>query len=201
MPALDNLSRVAEVSLTVARRAGSLALSTARQVAGMVAERRRAQSRSRSSWTPPPPVSTRPASTMPRQPPPAAPASARTPAPEPAADPATPAAAPAGATPATPVTPAATAAAPDAAADHVDREAVVVAESADAGAAEGAGPQIRIGEPWKGYGSLTAKEINDRLATASPESLAIARLYEASHRNRVTVLREIDRRMKAAAGS
>ena len=60
------------------------------------------------------------------------------------------------------------------------------------------GAQIRIGEPWQGYGSLTAKEVNDRLAAASPEALAVARLYESANRNRVTVLREIDRRMQAA---
>jgi len=83
-------------------------------------------------------------------------------------------------------------------ADHVDREAVLVAESADAGAADGAGAQIRIGEPWKGYASLTAKEVNDRLATAGPAALAVARLYESTNRNRVTVLREIDRRLRAA---
>ena len=88
--------------------------------------------------------------------------------------------------------------APAAAVEHVDRDAVVVAESADAGAADGAGAQIRIGEPWQGYGSLTAKEVNDRLAAASPEALAVARLYESANRNRVTVLREIDRRMQAA---
>ena len=64
---------------------------------------------------------------------------------------------------------------PDGADDHVSREAVLVAESADAGAAEGAGAQIRVGEPWEGYGKLTAKEVNDRLATASPASLAVAR--------------------------
>jgi hypothetical protein len=80
----------------------------------------------------------------------------------------------------------------------VDREATVVAESADAGAAGGAGAQIRIAEPWKGYGSLTAKEVNRRLATESPEALAVARLYEAANRNRVTVLKEIDHRLSTA---
>lgn len=191
MPALDNLSRVADVSYTVARRAGSLALSTIRQVAGMALDRR-SQSRTKTPWTPPPPVSSTPGSMTPRPDPPAAPpspAAAPTPDPEPAAS--------AAAAP----TPAAAAAAPptapDPAEDHVSREAVVVAESADAGAADGAGAQITVGEPWKGYGKLTAKEVNDRLATASPEALAIARLYETANRNRVTVLREIDRRLAA----
>jgi hypothetical protein len=167
MPALDHLSRAAELSFTVARRAGALALSTVRQVAGMALDRR-SQNRPPSTWAPPPP------------------APARAPDPEP------PVPTPAAAAAAEPE------AASQTAADHVDREAVVVAESADAGAADGAGAQIRIGEPWKGYGGLTAKEVNDRLAAASPESLAVARLYETANRNRVTVLKEIDRRLAAA---
>ena len=190
MPALDNLSRVADVSYTVARRVGSLAVSAVRQVAEMAFERR-SQSRTRTPWTPPPPVSGAPSSTTPRQAPPPAPAPGRAQSPAPAA-----AAAPVP-TPAA----AADAAAPEEAADdHVSREAVLVAESADEGAAGGAGAQIRIGEPWEGYAKLTAKEVNDRLATASPESLAVARLYESANRNRVTVLREIDRRLTAAGG-
>ena len=169
MPALDGLSRVAEISLTVARRAGSLALSTVRQVADMALDRR---SRSRTeSWGPPPSG--------------------------PALDPAPRGAACLLAGAADGVR-ARAPARPAAAVEHVDRDAVVVAESADPGAADGAGAQIRIGEPWQGYGSLTAKEVNDRLAAASPEALAVARLYESANRNRVTVLREIDRRMQAA---
>lgn len=189
MPALDNLSRVADVSYTIARRAGSLAVSVVRLVADMASERR-SQSRTR---TPTTPASGAPSSATPRQAPPPAPAPGRAQSPDPAA---------AGApvpTPAAAAEPVASE--PDGPADdHVSREAVLVAESADAGAEDGAGPQIRIGEPWEGYGKLTAKEVNDRLAVASPESLAIARMYEAAHRNRITVLREIDRRL-AAAGS
>lgn len=205
MPALDNLSRVADVSYTVARRAGSLALSAVRQVAGMAFDRR-SRSRTPSTWAPPPPTSSAPRSTPPRATPPRATTPPRAAAP--AADTAAPAAQPepAGAPAAdaaavpTPAAAAAPAPARSAADDHVSREAVVVAESADAGAAEGAGPQITVGEPWKGYGSLTAKEVNDRLAAASPESLALARLYESANRNRVTVLREIDRRLAAGDG-
>ncbi len=184
MSALQHLSRAAEISFTVARRAGELALSAVRQVAGMVFDRGAQRNTPSSTWAPPPPASTPPASTSPRPAPP--PATAPTPEPTSAAAPVP--------------TPAAAAhpAAPETSGDHVSREAVLVAESADAGAADGAGPQIRIGEPWKGYGDLTAKEVNDRLAAASPESLAVARLYEASHRNRVTVLKEIDRRLHAA---
>lgn len=185
MPALDNLSRAADISYTVARRAGTLALSAVRQVAGMAFDRR-SRTRTPSSWTPPPPVSGGPPSAQPREAPPAAPASTRTADPKPAA----PAAgAAAGGAPA-----------PAPAEEPASREAVVVAESADAGAADGAGAQVTIAEPWKGYGSLTAKEVNDRLAAASPESLAVARLYETANRNRVTVLREIDRRLAAGEG-
>jgi len=81
---------------------------------------------------------------------------------------------------------------------HVDREAVVVAESADAGAADGAGAEIHVDEPWDGYGQLTAKDITAQLATADPATLAVVRLYESSHRNRRTVLAAIDRRLATA---
>ena len=152
---------------------------------------RRSQSRTSTPWNPPPPVSGEPSSTAPRQAPPPAPAPGRAPSAEPT-------------TPAAPVPTPAAAAEPVApepdepAEDHVSRDAVLVAESADAGAQDGAGAQIRVGEPWEGYGKLTAKEVNDRLATATPESLAVARLYESANRNRVTVIREIDRRLTAA---
>jgi hypothetical protein len=190
MPALDKLARVADVSFTIARRAGSLAISTVRQVADMALERR-SNGRARSSTWAPPPASGAPASGAAPSAPAPAPAPARPPAPAPAAADA-PVPTPAAAT----VEPAP----PEAADDHVDREAVVVAESADQGAADGAGAQVRIGEPWEGYGSMTAKEVNARLAAASPASLGVARLYEAANRNRVTVLREIDRRLSAAEG-
>jgi hypothetical protein len=193
MPALDRLARVAEISLTVARRAGSLALSTARQVAEMALER----GASRRTSSPPPSAADRPRSTTtPRAAAPPAPAPARPPAAAPTA-PAAPVPTPAAAADADDPPAPASAAPGD---EHVDREAVVVGEFADAGAADGAGAQIRVAEPWEGYGSLTAKEVNDRLAAASPESLAVARLYETTHRNRVTVLKEIDRRMAAAGG-
>ena len=191
MPALDNLSRVADVSYTVARRAGSLAVSAVRQVAELALERR-SQSRTRTPWTPAPPVSGAHTSTMPRDAPPPPPVRAQSPEPSAAAPP------PPVPTPAAAADPAPPDAAPATTDAHVSREAVLVAESADDGAADGAGAQLRIGEPWEGYGQLTAKEVNDRLAAATPESLAVARLYEAANRNRVTVLKEIDRRLAAA---
>jgi len=84
--------------------------------------------------------------------------------------------------------------------DHVDREAVVVAASADAGAQGGPGPQIHIDEPWDGYGGLSAKQVIAELSEASPAALAVARLYESAHRDRRTVIAAIDRRLAAADG-
>jgi hypothetical protein len=95
--------------------------------------------------------------------------------------------------------PAPPAAEPEAEPEHVDREAVVVAVSADPGADEGPGPQIHIDEPWTGYGELNVKQVNAELADASPAMLAIVRLYESVNRNRSTVLDAIDRRLAAVS--
>jgi hypothetical protein len=81
---------------------------------------------------------------------------------------------------------------------HVDRDAAVVLESADAGAADGAGAEVRVDEPWEGYSRLTARDITAQLATANAATLAVVRLYESSHRKRRTVLAEVDRRLTAA---
>jgi hypothetical protein len=81
---------------------------------------------------------------------------------------------------------------------HVDRDAVVVAESADAGAADGAGAEVTVAEPWDGYSRLTAKDVTAQLTTANPAMLAVVRLYESSHRKRRTVLAAVDRRMATA---
>jgi hypothetical protein len=197
MRALDALPRIAEFSLQAARQAGSLALSVVRTVAAPLAERRRSGA-DRSGWTRDwEPASARPVGEPP--PPPSAPrprAAAAPPAPTPATAPTaapvpTPAPAPASGPPAP---------APAPAPEHVDREAVVVAESADTGAADGAGAQIRIDEPWEGYSRLTAKDVTAQLATADAATLAVVRLYEAANRNRRTVLAAIDRRLAAANG-
>jgi hypothetical protein len=194
MRALDALPRIAELSLQAARQVGALALSAARTAAAPLLERHRS-GEDRSGWTrnweppssrpvgepPPPPSAPRPRAAAA---PPAPTAQAPTPAPNPApmpADPPAPASRPAPPPPA-----------------HVDREAVVVAESADTGAADGAGAQIRIDEPWEGYSRLTAKDVTAQLATADPATLAVVRLYEAANRNRSTVLAAIDRRLTTA---
>lgn len=176
MRALDALPRIAELSLEAARQAGSLALSVVRTVAAPVLGGRSGDATNGSTrhWEP--------ASPRPLDDPPAPPA-----APPP----------PAAAAPAPP--PSRPAAAPPEPA-HVDREAVVVAESADAGAADGPGAQIRIDEPWDGYSHLKARDVTAQLATADPATLAVVRLYESSHRKRRTVLAEIDRRLAAPDG-
>lgn len=184
MRALDALPRIAELSLQAARQAGSLALSGARTVAAPLLAKHRSDGESGGTrnWQPP---SSRPAGEPPPPPPP------------PAAAPPAPPAAPRAAAPLAPPAPQPPAAEPSEP-EHVDREAVVVHESADAGAAAGAGAQIRVDEPWDGYRKLTAKDVTAQLATADAATLAVVRLYESANRNRSTVLAEIDRRLATA---
>jgi len=172
MPALEDLLlRIAQLPVTVAQRAGSVAISIARKVAPAACRSDadddvRAGDRYEPVSSPP----------QPQPQPSEQPAEPAVPAPpEPAA------AAP------PPVTPPAPA--------HVDREAVVVAEFADPGAEDGPGPQIRVDEPWKGYGELTAKQVIAELQGASPAALAVARLYEPANRARRTVIEAIDRKL------
>jgi hypothetical protein len=80
--------------------------------------------------------------------------------------------------------------------DHVDEEVVLVAEVAEEGAEDGAGPELRIEPPWDGYERMTAPEIRDRLAAASPELAGAVELYEASHRGRSTVLEAAARALR-----
>ena len=181
MRALDSLPRIAELSLQAARHARSLGLTVARKVASPLLAKHRSDGDSgwSRSWQPP---SSRPAGAPP---------------PPPAAAPPTPPAAPRAAAPVAPPAPQPAAAEPPKP-EHVDRGAVVVLESADAGAADGAGAQIRVDEPWDGYSKLTAKDITAQLATADAATLAVVRLYESANRNRSTVLAEIDRRLAMA---
>lgn len=81
---------------------------------------------------------------------------------------------------------------------HVDEGVTPVAEYAEPGAEDGAGPEIEIAEPWTGYDRLTASEVGRTLAGAGPEALGAARLYEASHKARKSVLDVIDRRLAHA---
>ena len=50
---------------------------------------------------------------------------------------------------------------------------------------------------WKGYDSLSVKDIMAGLETKSVKDLQFVRDYEAANKNRVTVLREIDARLQA----
>ena len=47
--------------------------------------------------------------------------------------------------------------------------------------------------PLPGYGDLTVPDVVQRIAELSPHALKAVRVYESAHKNRVTVLREIDR--------
>ena len=67
---------------------------------------------------------------------------------------------------------------------HVSEEPVLVRESAEPGAEEGAGARITVIEPWTGYGRMNARDVIDRVRTASVAELAALRLYEARHRAR-----------------
>ena len=75
-----------------------------------------------------------------------------------------------------------------------------MSESAEPGAEEGAGARVTVLEPWTGYGRMTARDVIDRVRSASVAELAALRLYEAPHRARRTVLAAADRQLKLAAG-
>jgi len=83
---------------------------------------------------------------------------------------------------------------------HVSEEPVLVSESAEPGAEEGAGAGVTVVEPWHGYGHMKARDVIDRIGTATVAELAATRLYEARHRARRTVLVAVDRQLKLAAG-
>ena len=66
------------------------------------------------------------------------------------------------------------------------------------GAEEGAGAQVHVKEPWRGYSQMTADEVIVHLADASPEELAAVALYEGVHRRRKTVLTQARRLLRSA---
>lgn len=51
-------------------------------------------------------------------------------------------------------------------------------------------------EVWQGYDEMGAKDIVTGLSTMDMDKLAKVREHEAAHKNRVTILREIDTRMQ-----
>jgi hypothetical protein len=72
--------------------------------------------------------------------------------------------------------------------DHVDEEIVLVAETAEAGAEDGAGAELHVDPPWHGYDRMTAADIRDRLSAATPAEAAAVELYEATMKSRRSVL-------------
>ena len=72
--------------------------------------------------------------------------------------------------------------------DHVDEEPVLVAEVAEEGAEDGAGPELNVEAPWEGYDQMTAADIRDRLTAASPAEAAAVELYESAGKSRRSVL-------------
>lgn len=84
---------------------------------------------------------------------------------------------------------------------HVSEEPELVEELAEPGAEDGAGPEIHIEEPWKGYAGLNAKQVIARLNSATPAALAAVQLYESSHRRRQTILTAVQRELRSSNGS
>jgi hypothetical protein len=80
--------------------------------------------------------------------------------------------------------------------DHVDEEPVLVAETAEEGAEDGAGAELHVDEPWEGYDRMTAADIRDRLAAASAAEAAAVELYEATGKGRRSVLDAAERALK-----
>jgi hypothetical protein len=78
---------------------------------------------------------------------------------------------------------------------HVSEEPELVVEAAEAGAEEGAGPEVAVDEPWPGYDQMNAADIEDRLVTEGPEAAAAVRLYEASRKGRASILEAASRSM------
>jgi hypothetical protein len=81
--------------------------------------------------------------------------------------------------------------------DHVDEEPVLVAEAAEEGAEEGAGPELHVDPPWEAYDDMTAADIRDRLAAASATEAAAVELYEATRKNRRSVVEAAERALRA----
>ncbi|HEY2438245.1 MAG TPA: hypothetical protein VGH93_13775 [Solirubrobacteraceae bacterium] len=83
---------------------------------------------------------------------------------------------------------------------HVSEEPALVEELAEPGAEDGAGAEVHVEEPWKGYGKLNAKQVIARLDAATPAELAAVQLYESSHRHRQTILNVVQRELRSVNG-
>ena len=80
--------------------------------------------------------------------------------------------------------------------DHVDEEVVLVAETAEEGAEDGAGPELHVDPPWDGYDRMTAATIRDRLVAATAAEAAAVELYEATGKSRRSVLEAAERALR-----
>jgi hypothetical protein len=78
---------------------------------------------------------------------------------------------------------------------HVSEEPELVAETAEAGAENGAGAEVAVDEPWPGYDAMQAADIEDRLLAEGAETAAAVSLYEASRKGRAAVLEAASRSM------
>jgi hypothetical protein len=85
---------------------------------------------------------------------------------------------------------------PPAEEEHVDEGVVLVAEVAEEGAEDGAGPELEVEEPWENYDRMSAEKIGDRLAVASREAVAAVQLYEAVMKSRDSVLEAAETRLR-----
>jgi hypothetical protein len=83
---------------------------------------------------------------------------------------------------------------------HVSEEPELVQEVAEPGAEDGAGASVTIDEPWPGYARMTAKQVIERLADATPAELAAVQLYESINRDRQTVRAAAERSLKSKTG-
>jgi hypothetical protein len=80
--------------------------------------------------------------------------------------------------------------------DHVDEEPVLVAETAEEGAEDGAGAELHVEPPWDGYDQMTAADIRDRLAAGSVTEAAAVELYESTRKSRRSVLDAAERALR-----
>jgi hypothetical protein len=167
MGPLDVITAPAKLAVTVAGGAIGVAVDVLKGARGLLAG-----DPDRDTWAPVEPETTRngtptrPVTTEPVERPPAPTAATPTPAPEPPAE-----------------------------EEHVDEGVVLVAEVAEAGAEDGAGPELDVEEPWENYDRLTAEEIADRLSAASREAVAAVQLYEAVTKSRDSVLEAAEHRL------
>lgn len=79
---------------------------------------------------------------------------------------------------------------------HITTETALVESSAEPGAQDGAGAQIRIDPPWPGYEKQSAAEIVEHVRNAEAGELSLVALYESAHRNRRSVRAAAERELR-----